>query len=185
MRKKELMKRLSDLVTTVEKLNRRVKELEAENRELESKVAGLEAEKSVLVKEAEVLPARENAVYSAPSKPQIKTSEGAGFTVRIVDEVELNGEGAEAEELNIMEYGAVIIGKITVESAKCCDTVTKNGGNDVKELLSLIMGKSELSKAEILNIAMSDAEDSVKREMIDAELTGAVEYFKSVSEQNK
>ena len=180
MRKKELMKRLSDLVLTVEKLNKTVKRLTAENEELLLKIDELEKQKTLPVTEECVVASEET--FEAPVV--VAEPEQKGFTVRVVDEVELSDEGQSEEELNPMEYGAVIIGKITVESAKCCDVITKNGGNDVKELLSLVMGKSELSKAEILNIAMSEDEDAVKKEKIDAELLETTDYFKSVSEQN-
>lgn len=188
MRKKELMKRLSDLVLTVEKLNKTVKQLKAENEELLLKVEELEKQKAVAVSESAEKAVVEEAVVQKNEPVSVDSesfSEPVGFTVRVVDEVDLSENTSSDEELNPMEYGAVIIGKITVESAKCCDVITKNGGNDVKELLSLVMGKSELAKAEILNIAMSEDDDTVKREKIDAELIEATDYFKSVSEQNK
>lgn len=181
MRKKELMKRLSELVTTVEKLNRVVKDLEADKEELKAQIKALE-EKGVNISQ----PVAEKAVPVEKEDSSLKENvptESSGFTVRIVDEVELS-EASEDGNINPMEYGAVIIGKITVESAKCCDIISKNGGENVKELLSLVMGKSELSKAEILNIAMSDLDDEQKKELIDKELTDATDYFKSVSEQN-
>ena len=177
MRKKELMKRLSELVTTVEKLNRLVKDLEADKEELKAQIKALE-EKAI---NPPVLEAEVNATI--PVTKESSPTESAGFTVRIVDEVELSEENEDGN-INPMEYGAVIIGKITVESAKCCDIISKNGGENVKELLSLVMGKSELSKAEILNIAMCDADDEQKKSLIDKELTDATDYFKSVSEQN-
>ncbi len=183
MRKKELMKRLSDLVLTVEKLNKSVKQLKAENEELLLKISQLEKQEEAPAAE-EVNTIVNDTPKAAPEiEPEEKT-DSVGFTVRVVDQVDLSENTSSDEELNPMEYGAVIIGKITVESAKCCDVITKNGGNDVKELLSLVMGKSELAKAEILNIAMSEDGDTVKREKIDAMLLETTDYFKSVSEQN-
>ncbi len=180
MRKKELMKRLSDLVLTIEKLNKTVKQLKAENEELLLKIEKLEKNKTVPAPEA----ISATAVEQATETVNAATPESKGFTVRVVDEVELTEASVSDEELNPMEYGAVIIGKITVESAKCCDVITKNGGSNIKELLSLVMGKSELAKAEILNIAMSDDDDTAKKEKIDAELLETTDYFKSVSKQN-
>ncbi len=175
MQKKELMKRLGELVSTVERLNSNINELKAENRQLKAKIEELEASH------------KEPCDDVNDTVGEIPNSEADGFTVKIIDEVELSEENSEEPRLNdqALEYGAAVIGKITVEAAHYCEIVSSFGGDDLKELLGLIMGKSEVCKSEILNIAISELTIESKREMIDAQLNEAVEYFKSISEQTK
>ncbi len=84
---------------------------------------------------------------------------------------------------SIMEFGAEIIGKIVIESAKYADLVAASTAANKKELLNLIMGKSEICKAEILNVVTSNAETDAKISLINAELSEATDYFKSVLAQ--
>ena len=184
MRKKELMKRLSDLVLTVEDLNHKIKYLTAENEELKTKILNMSetSEKDEIV---------ENDVVEDTVVETIITE---GFTVKEADEIDFDS----VKELPVteitskpepilnddaLEYGAGVIGKITVESAKYCDKITDKGGANVRELLGLIMGKSEVCKSDILSIAMSDASPESKHELIDAQFTEALDYFKSILEQ--
>ena len=84
---------------------------------------------------------------------------------------------------SIMEFGAEIIGKIVIESAKYADQVAASATLNKKELLNLIMGKSEVCKAEILSIVTSDNQTETKISLINAELSEATDYFKSVVAQ--
>ncbi len=192
MRKKELMKRLFELVNTVEELNQRIHELEEENKNLKL------AFEAKYVAEANV---ENNTIAEEPQKQEeISVEENAvsdGFIVSdytehieentyIVSEENKVKKEAEAEvSLNddAMDYGAEIIGKITVESAKYCDIITSENLPNLKELLGLIMGKSEVCKNDILGIALSSIAFDNKINMIDEQYREAVDYFKSICEQ--
>ena len=84
------------------------------------------------------------------------------------------------------KYGAEIIGKIVVTAAKYCNELTANpkDGKDVKELVNLILGRTEIAKAEILNIVSSTSEFFNKKELIDAQLDECKDYFDSIMAQN-
>ena len=82
-----------------------------------------------------------------------------------------------------MEYGAKIIGNIIVESAKYCDMLTNKPSENTKDLINLIMGKSEICKSEILTIAIGEMDYNTKRELIDSQANDAMDYFKSVLAQ--
>ena len=82
-----------------------------------------------------------------------------------------------------MEYGAKIIGNIIVESAKYTDMITANPCENTKDLINLIMGKSEICKSEILTIALGELDYQTKCELMDSQLTDALDYFKSVLAQ--
>lgn len=83
----------------------------------------------------------------------------------------------------ITEYGSVVIGKIVCETVKYSGKITASQSENKKELLNLIMGKGEVAKSEIFNITESEVSDETKRELIDAQLDEALDYFKSVVEQ--
>ena len=83
-------------------------------------------------------------------------------------------------------YGAQIIGKIVVSAAKRCNQLTAAppNSNDVKELVNLILGRTEIAKAEILNIVESNSEFLNKQSLIDAQLNQCEDYFDSIMAQN-
>lgn len=81
------------------------------------------------------------------------------------------------------EYGAAVIGKTVVEAAKYCEQL-KNCDN-AKELINLILGRTEVTKAEILNIVTSDNADEEKRRLIDEQFAAAEDYFASVTAQTE
>ncbi len=181
MRKKELMKKLSELVTALDALSEENKELKCEIKTLREE---LEAKKTENTSNDDCC--CDNDTDFAAEESLADTPTEACFVVKTVDEIDFGeSENEEALKDDMLEYGAEIIGKITVEAARCCDIITAAHGPDVKDQLSLIMGKSEVAKGEILAIALSDFPCDKKREMIAAELDDAKLYFKSVCEQNK
>lgn len=85
---------------------------------------------------------------------------------------------------NETKYGAEIIGKIVVSAATHCNGLSASEGNaENKELINLILGRTEVAKAEILNIISSKADTEQKIALIDSEKAQAEDYFKSVIAQ--
>lgn len=82
-----------------------------------------------------------------------------------------------------IEYGSQTIGKIVVSAARYSNLLTAGGETKYKELLNLILGRTEVAKSEILDITVCDAETSVKKHMIDDVYEQALEYFESVMAQ--
>lgn len=76
-----------------------------------------------------------------------------------------------------VEYGSAVIGKIVVEAAKNCNILSLRHNEQAKELINLILGKTEVAKSEILKIVSSDKEYSEKQRLIDAQYVAACEYF--------
>ena len=156
MRKKELLKLNEQLFEKAENAIRAAEELKRENSSLLSKIEELEKKLSG-VKEA-----------PKPSAP-LQTIEK-----KMVSEVKLKNE---------TEYGASVIGKIVLSSTSHCNELTLTMGSAAKELINLILGRTEVAKAEILKITSSDAPLEDKKAMIDSELISAEDYFKSVMAQ--
>ena len=81
------------------------------------------------------------------------------------------------------EYASKVIGEIVIQAAKYSKILNESGKNNIKELMNLVLGKTEVAKVEIFNILSSEASFESKQEMIDVQLNDATEYFKSVIEQ--
>ena len=82
-----------------------------------------------------------------------------------------------------MEYGAKIIGKIVVSAAEYSNKLTVGGDDSKKELVNLILGKTEIAKSEILSVIETDDSFDVKCEKIDQIAAVSKEYFESVLAQ--
>lgn len=82
-----------------------------------------------------------------------------------------------------MEYGAAVIGKIVVSAAEYSNKLTIGGDDSKKELVNLILGKTEMAKAEILSIIQTADPFDVKCARIDQIAVVAKEYFESVVAQ--
>lgn len=213
MKKKELINKIDSLVDSLNSIDKELKACLKENAELKTLVEELsqkpqeknepilakasdmptvsveeKAPEQVLVKEEklEIEPIKEKVAFKSKEEP----------TETIIFEETKPNETPDKKSLtflpvgekvvlpdSIMEFGAEIIGKIVIESAKYADLVTASASQDKKELLNLIMGKSEVCKAEILNIVTGSASTDVKISLINAQLSEAVDYFKSVVAQ--
>ena len=113
-------------------------------------------------------------VYFNPESP--RAPEGFG----LLDKEEKNSEIILEED---MQYAADTIGKLVIESAKFSNTLTEGGNTAYIELVNLILGKTEVSKSEILTIAKQELPLEVKKQKIDAVKASTIEYFESVMAQ--
>ncbi|MBQ8740877.1 MAG: hypothetical protein IJY79_04940 [Clostridia bacterium] len=82
-----------------------------------------------------------------------------------------------------MEYGAKVIGKIVVSAAEYSNKLTIGGDDSHKELVNLILGKTEMAKAEILSVIGTDDSFDVKCAKMDQIAAVSKEYFESVLAQ--
>ncbi len=83
-----------------------------------------------------------------------------------------------------IDYGSKVIGKIVLESTKAADKLsTESNSQDKRELINLVLGRTEVAKAEILKITSSNLTDEGKKTEIDKEYSETVEYINSVLAQ--
>lgn len=82
-----------------------------------------------------------------------------------------------------MEYGATVIGKLVVSAAEYSNKLTIGGDDSKKELLNLILGKTEIAKAEILSVIETSDSFEVKCTKMDQIVALCNEYFQSVLAQ--
>lgn len=82
------------------------------------------------------------------------------------------------------EFASYIIGKVVVESTKICNQLTlDNQTAERYELVNLILGRTEVLKAEILKILNSETEFETKKELMKSEQNSAYDYFNSIKAQ--
>lgn len=82
-----------------------------------------------------------------------------------------------------LKYATEIISKLVIESANYSNILTANGEVKYKELVNLILGKTEVSKADIIAVANEQNEFSVKTEKMDNIYKSTLEYYESVLAQ--
>lgn len=97
---------------------------------------------------------------------------------------EPKAEVSEPKLSDSMGAGAKIIGKIVLSSAEYCNALSGAAApQNAKELLNLILGRTEVAKAEILRISALDIPYDEKLKAMEQELAAAEDYFKSVMAQ--
>ncbi len=157
MRKKKLIEISQELFNRLEAAEKTVSELETQNAELKSQVKLLTDENNFL---------RDNQEKSRPLKELENKMVVNSFLTKDT------------------EYGARIIGQIVVDAARYCNLLTSASGNgDVKELINLILGRTEVAKAEILKTVSAECDFEEKKAYIDAQKSAAEDYFASVMAQ--
>ena len=163
MRKIEILKKMLELIDVVNSLQHQLDDLKRENSEIKERLEGLENSKTV-------------ADFAADSSQTLDN----GFTVFNTENLEDEPTVYEdIQEENVLDYGSVAIGRVVQESIKYANLISDSNSQNKKELLNLIMGKAEVTKAEIFSITESDVAFSLQKELIDAQCEEATDYFKS------
>ncbi len=84
---------------------------------------------------------------------------------------------------DVMQYGAAIIGKIVLEGTKANNSFADKPNEYSKDLINLVLGKTEVCKSSIYEICKSDASDDSKKTEIDKVYKDAIDYFNSLYKQ--
>ncbi|MBQ8203103.1 MAG: hypothetical protein IJZ75_02335 [Clostridia bacterium] len=156
MRKKDL---LNQNVMLFEQLRK----VELENTALRKKNKSLEGEIEALNKKIEDLTAK--PVYS---EPLIALEEKITETAVLDDAT---------------SYGADAIGKIVLRATEYNGKLSENTTADSRTLINLILGRTEISKSEILAVVSDDCGFDTKKSRIHTIMNEAFEYFESVMAQ--
>lgn len=157
MRKKQLLSLNHELFNSLENARLTAEELRNENAGLKEKIAELTKENEQL---------KLKGIMSEPLKNlEEKVIEFASVT-------------------EDTQYGANAIGKTVVSAAKFCNSLSaRHDSTDTKELINLILGRTEVAKAEILKIVSGNSKLEEKKSLIDKERSAAEDYFRSVMAQ--
>ena len=84
---------------------------------------------------------------------------------------------------DLFDYASEVIGMIVVEGTKANNEFVSNPNEYSKDLVNLVLGKTEVCKSSIYEICNSDADESVKRAQMDVIYKEAVEYFNGLYKQ--
>lgn len=176
MNKKQYMELSQDLQERLYSEKNATKELRKENSKLIDENNDLNAQLNELRKRIAELEKAEN-------KEVVETEE---VTPHVTEEkpAEPETQVAEPKLSDSMSAGAKIIGKIVLSSAEYCNALSgAAAAQNAKELLNLILGRTEVAKAEILRISALDIPYEEKLAAMETELAEAEDYFKSVMAQ--
>ena len=149
-----------------------------QNIQLFDRLAAAESEIKRLKKELE----EEKRRTAALKEENARLTENKGSTaapLKILESKVIKQAGITPDT----DYGAAVIGKTVVAAAKYCEQLKTR--DNAKELINLILGRTEVTKAEILNIVTSDNAAEEKRRLIDEQFAAAEDYFASVTAQTE
>ncbi len=80
---------------------------------------------------------------------------------------------------------AQIIGKTVIEATKACNELSSGEQSSQSlELVNLILGRTEVLKAEVLNILQSETDLETKKALMQSEQESAFDYFNSIKAQS-
>ncbi len=160
----ELTVRLHDSQYENSFLKNEIKKLRENCRQLEKQLEDLKAQKVQIAEEVSV-PTEITAPASEP-----------------IFDVAAPQENLDTKLPFSMEYGSNVIGELVITAAKYADELSVYG-EKYRELINLILGRTEVEKANILEIVTSDASNDDKKRMIDSCKVTCEEYFDSVMAQ--
>lgn len=167
-------------IELTEDLQRRLYSGNLENDELRSENESLIKELSALKSELSDLRGKLTALERSKEETSEKNPEPISEITPPIETAPVN-EPELAENINV---GAKYIGKIVLASAEYCNRLTALGADpSFKELLNLILGRTEVAKAEILRLSALEVDQLSKQKAMETEYNEALDYFKSVMAQ--
>ena len=101
----------------------------------------------------------------------------------IENEIESEPEKEEYVLSEEFEYASSIIGKTVVEATRLCNELSLKDDQDKVELVNLVLGRTEILKAEILKILNSEVAFEEKKDLMQNEQSAAYDYFDSIKAQ--
>lgn len=173
MNKKLLLNQNRELFDKLQLSNLNCKRLREENQMLNEKIFILSNKINELEANAQ----------KKDDQPQEMVTEEVVLPNETLSESEPVEQESEVILSKEIEYGSKIIGEIVMKAALASNKLAELGKKNTKELLNLILGRTEVAKAEILNIVSSEMSFSGKVQTIDSVADEANEYFESVLEQ--
>lgn len=158
MRKKELLKINEELFKRLDSVHLSFEELKKDYEALQKELSALKEENIRLT------------ALTEPSAP-----------LKALEQKSVESDCRVSED---MEYASSVIGKIVVSAAKHCNRLTASSDSpETRELVNLILGRTEVAKANILKIISCEADILEKKQNIDRELEVCEDYFLSIMAQ--
>ncbi len=177
MNKNLLIKQNNELFSKIQLLKK-------QNSTLLSQLEQQNAATAACLKQIEELKDELESIKSAiPLNVAQNTEDDAVVAEEITPEVTENSESDEFVLPDKFNVASDVIGDIVIKAARYIDELTASDNPNKKELVNLILGRTEIAKAEILAIVSSDAEIEVQKQLLSVQYDEALSYFKSISLQ--
>ena len=164
----ELFNRINLLKSNNNALNLKVAKLNSEIETYKQKISYLENELNLL----------KTQTVNVAEPPVVQDSIPADLPKQ---EQESNDNNPQLSEEFL--FASDIIGNIVIKAASAIENLNNSQNENKKELINLILGKTEIAKAEILNIVSSEVTFEAKKDLIISQYNDSTEYFKSILEQ--
>ena len=169
MRKKQLLAQNMSLFEQLEKSRGQEAIKDKKIKELEDRIKALNAR----LEQAQPQPQPEFKPQTQ-SQPQTVTEPFRRLEERVANNKKLQPD---------FEYASEVIGKLVFESANGSNILTSGGNTKYRELVNLLLGKTEVAKAEILAVVTGGDTLDAKVEKIDKIRDETLDYFQSVLAQ--
>lgn len=149
-----------------------------------------------------IKPLRRKVTYNLKRKIEIPNLDDMDFSIELTPELQIPPRESEPQEMpndipkikevkeepkqtlsEEFQYASSIIGKTVIEATRVCNNLTLNGKADTKELVNLVLGRTEVLKAEILKILNSNESFEQKKDLMQNEQMSAFDYFDSIKAQ--
>lgn len=149
-----------------------------------------------------IKPLRRKVTYTLKRKIEIPNLDDMDFSIELTPELHIPPKESEPQEMpndipeikeikeepkqtlsEEFQYASSIIGKTVIEATRVCNNLTLNGKADTKELVNLVLGRTEVLKAEILKILNSNESFELKKDLMQNEQMSAFDYFDSIKAQ--
>ena len=95
----------------------------------------------------------------------------------LYSDIENEVEEVADEKEDILNYGAVIIGKVVMAAAEYCGRITSDDEEKLNAAIADIFERMESVKTEVFDIVSSDNSEYTKRSLMEREYRSAVSFF--------
>ncbi len=108
----------------------------------------------------------------------------SGNSTDIVEnKIESEPEKQESLLSEEFEYASSVIGRTVVEATRICNELSLKDNENKVELVNLVLGRTEVLKAEILKILNSENSFQDKKDLMQKEQNATYDYFDSIKAQ--
>lgn len=158
----ELIYKNNEIARLKEKLEK------AENRELKEEITTEDT--------AEISPVNQPE-QDAVTEPEEKEEKPV---IKDYNDFDFIAAASPKAEISAKDYSVKVIGKIVMESVKVNCVLASSENENKKELINLVLGRTEVAKEEISSLLSCGLEEAEIKASIDKECEEVTEYFQSI-----
>jgi len=158
-------------------MDMRKKEIITYNQEIMADLQKQSDENEVLRKQLEEHKKVIESLNDRISDLQNMLTESENINCEVESEDSLKEEAVATQNNSLMDYGAVVIGKVILSAAEYAGRITSEEENVITEATDAIYSIAEEAKKDVLDIIYSDSSDDRKIQLMEREYQSAVNSF--------